>query len=315
MIDCIRLLNRTQALNVSHNPIRNGVQLPKQANPYEADLNGSFYEPTHTYTVNGIRAERSATALVDELFENFDAAEVLEKYYEKWKIQRDPRYYPVIISCSSEDGSVDDDAAKSKIATIWKEEGLLAANLGTELHLHLERLLNHIQAVPLQSIAVEVSQFHAFQASTFYDEHELVPHRSELMVWFKNGDVLVAAGRIDALFSGKDGFYIFDWKRVAPKKDVSQNALPFQGRCGRNLALEVPDTPHHRYSLQTSIYAEMLTFSHKIDVADRMYLVRMHSAMPTYELVSCTNYRELARHVLCEEHARLIMNRKRLRSL
>ena len=256
-----------------------------------------------------MQAERSTTRLVDELFEGFDAADVLRRYYEKWKAEEDPRYYAIIRSCSCDDGSIDDDAAKSAIAAMWHKVGLLAASIGTELHLHLERLLNQVPAVPPQAIGVEVSQFHAFQASTFYDEHELVPHRSELMVWFKTGDVLVAAGQIDALFSGRDGFYIFDWKRVAPKKEVSQSALPFQGRSGRKLAREVPDTPHHRYSLQTSIYAEMLTFSHRIDVAGRMYLVRMHSALPTYELVCCTNYRGLARRVLHEEHARLVANR------
>ena len=290
-----------------------GVQLPRQANPYAADLCGTFYEPTHTYTVDGVQAERSTTGLVDELFEGFDAVDVLAKYYEKWKAVEDPRYYPIIRSYSCADGSVDDGAAKSAIAAMWHETGLLAASIGTELHLHLECLLNQVPAVPTQGIGVEVSQFYAFQASTFYNEHELVPHRSELMVWFKTRDVLVAAGRIDALFSGRDGFYIFDWKRVAPKKDVSQCALPFQGRTGRNLAREVPDTPHHRYSLQTSIYAEMLTFSHRIDVAGRMYLVRMHSALPTYELVCCTNYRDLARRVLQEEHARLVGSTDSLR--
>ena len=293
---------------------RSGVQLATEANPYEADDCGSFYEPTHTYTVDGVQAERSTTALVDELFECFDATAVLEEYFKKWKEVKDARYYPMMRLHLYEDGSINDDAAKNAIAAMWHKAGLLAASIGTELHLHLERLLNQMPAVPHKTIGVEVSQFHAFQASTFYDEHELVPHRSELMVWFKTQDVLVAAGRIDALFSGRDGFYIFDWKRVAPKKDVSKNAVSFQDRCGQDLAEDVPDTPHHRYSLQTSIYAEMLKFSHRIDVGGRMYLVRMHSALPTYELVCCTNYRELAQRVLHKEHARLEANRKRVRS-
>ena len=293
---------------------RSGVQLATEANPYEADDRGSFYEPTHTYTVDGVQAERSTTALVDELFECFDAAAVLEKYFKTWKEVKDPRYYHMMRLHLYEDGSINDDAAKNAIAAMWHKAGLLAASIGTELHLHLERLLNQMPAVPHKRIGVEVSQFHAFQASTFYDEHELVPHRSELMVWFKTQDVLVAAGRIDALFSGRDGFYIFDWKRVAPKKDVSKTAVSFQGRFGQDLAEDVPDTPHHRYSLQTSIYAEMLKFSHRIDVGGRMYLVRMHSELPTYELVCCSNYRELAQRVLHKEHARLETNRKRVRS-
>ena len=261
-----------------------------------------------------MQAERSPTALVEELFERFDAAAVLDKYFKRWKEVKDPRYYHMMRQHLYEDGSINDDAAKNAIAAMWHKEGLLAASIGTELHLHLERLLNQMPAVPHKTIGVEVSQFHAFQASTFYDEHELVPHRSELMVWFKTKNVLVAAGRIDALFSGRDGFYIFDWKRVAPKKDVSKTAVSYQGRLGQDLAEDVPDTPHHRYSLQTSIYAEMLKFSHKIDVGGRMYLVRMHSALATYELVCCSNYRELAQRVLHKEHARLETNRKRVRS-
>ena len=89
--------------------------------------------------MDGVQAERSTTGLVDELFEGFDAADVLARYYEKWKAEEDPRYDAIIRSFSCDDGSVDDDAAKSAIAAKWHKVGQLAANIGTELHLHLDK--------------------------------------------------------------------------------------------------------------------------------------------------------------------------------
>ena len=68
----------------------------------------------------------------------------------------------------------------------------------------------------------------------------------------------------------------------------------------------IPDTHYHRYSLQCSLYAEMLAYSYRIDVGDRLYLVRMHADRVSYEIVRCCNWRSVATQVLAAEHRRLL---------
>ena len=281
-----------------------GCQLLAQLNPLPADTRGDFDEPTHTYTVDGEQAGISTTGLVEELFERFDATTILEQYYNRWKHEQDPRYWEIIQEHIDTSGAVDDDAAKLAIAAKWQATGQRASKLGIAFHLHVERILNKVEVAPCEEIAVESTQFRDFR-SAFLDSHGLIPFRTELMVWCKNHGVLCAAGQIDALFTSPSGFFLFDWKRVAPKKDLSETARPFKGRMGRGLAESLPDTPYYRYSLQTSIYAEMLKSSHGIDVEDRMYVLRVHADIPAYDLVHCANLRGVAASVLSAEYDRL----------
>ena len=66
-----------------------------------------------------------------------------------------------------------------------------------------------------------------------------------------------------------------------------------------------PDTKHSQYSLQTSIYAELLKSSHGIDVGTNLYLVRVHEGLESYELVRCTDLRDEAIEILATELERL----------
>ena len=273
----------------------------------QIDHSSTFHAPTHTYTVDGVVAQRSATGLLDDLFECFDAFAVLATYYNRWKKEEDPRYWSIIGFHRRADGSIDDEKAKLAIAASWQDKGVQAASVGTEFHFYAERVLSKEHAVLSHRITLPAVQFASFLSSDFYRlEHCLVPFRTELIVWCKIDSVLVAAGQIDALFVGSEGFYIFDWKCVESKKDLSSTAQPFQGRMGRGIAEKIPDTPHHRYSLQTSLYAEMLKSSHKIDVGARMYLLRVHSSVKDFELVRCTDFREEASALLLAEYTRLL---------
>ena len=50
---------------------------------------------------------------------------------------------------------------------------------------------------------------------------------------------------------------------------------------------------------------EMLGQSRDVEVADRMFLVRMHEDRPAFQLVACKDWRGVARSLLNEEYARL----------
>ena len=280
-----------------------------RCNALRGEEQATFEEVSHTYTIGGVVAQQSTTDLVAQVFEKFDAYATVSTYYNTWKTKKDIRYWDIIQSHVRDDGSIDDEKAMQTIIQNWTETGALATRLGTELHLYVERLLNSEECLaPPQCINQEAKQFDEFLLSRFIEEHDLSVFRTELIVWFKIDDILVAAGQIDAVFKGSEGYYLFDWKRVHPKKDVSQAARAFQDRNGIGPARCIPDTTHHRYSLQLSLYAKMLLMSYGLNVEDRMYLLRMHCNLNTAELVHCTDLRDVADEILHAEY-RSILNR------
>ena len=152
-----------------------------------------------------------------------------------------------------------------------------------------------------------MAQYEAFKASAFACERGLTPLRSELCVAYRGDDGLVAcAGQIDALYRDTDGrVYLFDFKRVDPKHKLVPTARGFKGARGKGVAAHLPDAHYWRYSLQTSAYNVMLRTTHGLDAGDRMYLLRMHRKLPTFELVQCADLRAEATAMLEHELARL----------
>lgn len=292
------------------------------ANAHEADKDARFVESTHRYYVRGVLVPTSVTSVVHSVLpDDFDAARTVDRYFDRWKGERDPRYWPII---SQHVARGDDAAAKRAIVDSWTAAGNTAKTLGTALHLYAELRMNQPDATfgrPLApsvfepphpsydpEIAAEVEQFERFMQSKFVIEEGLRPYRTELTTWYSKNGTAVVAGQIDALLVDKRGrYYIFDWKRVASKKVLSASARPQMRRVeveggrwayrpvmGERAAADIAVTDHNKYSFQTSMYAVMLKQSHDIDVGDRLYLVRMHSDRPEYELIRCTDFRAQA---------------------
>ena len=63
-----------------------------------------------------------------------------DEWYQKWKTNRQHKYYKIIESALAAGGG--DDAAKAAIRASWAAAGKEAARLGTALHLHCEYDLN-----------------------------------------------------------------------------------------------------------------------------------------------------------------------------
>lgn len=286
-----------------------GCEFLATQHPHPADQEATFDEPTHTYTVKGQVPQRSVTGLVHHagLFEEFNPTLCVETYYFSWKSRGNHPKYGKFIDASNGD----DDKAKAAILKSWEDAGKEASALGTALHLYCEQVLNRdpvdeneVPAVPDQRVVKEASQIDAFLASEF--GKTLTPYRTELTVFLEREGIIVCAGQIDALMrDAKGNFYIFDWKRVKPEHRIDKYEPGFRGRCGKGVVAHMPDTKHSQYSLQTSIYAHLLRSSHGIDVGDRMYLVRVHDGLDTYELVKCTDLRDEAEDILDDEFNRL----------
>ena len=278
-----------------------------RCNALRGEEKAIFDEESHTYTIDGVVVKRSTTRLVEEVFEKFDPQATLLRYYNCWKARKDIRYWGIMQAHACVDGSINDGAAMQEIMRKWAEAGAVATRLGIELHVYAERFLNStVYLPPSQNIVKEAKQFNEFLSSEFVKEHDLVIFRTELIVWFKMNDVTVSAGQIDAVFKGRVGYYIFDWKRVDVKKDMTHFARAYQDRTGFGAAANLPDTRHHRYSLQLSIYARMLYSTYGLDVGNRLYILRMHADLSAAELVHCTDLRKIADEVLRDEYLHLL---------
>jgi ATP-dependent exoDNAse (exonuclease V) beta subunit len=254
-----------------------------RAHPYPADFRIRFRDYTHAYTVDGVSIGQSCTSLVHECFPKFDAQLVVDTYFRRWKANG---RYSLLIAESN-----DDDDAKARIIASWGEKGRVAADRGTRLHLWAETFLNQSPS-PTSGLDIERRQIAEFLQSPIM--RGMAPHRTELATWWEHDRVPVAAGRVDALFRNHAGeFLLVDWKCVAKpltRADASGH--------GTGPLHHLKDTTLVKYSLQASLYSEMLKCSHGIDTGPRMLLVAVHRSQPTHTAVKCLDLRPEARAIL-----------------
>jgi hypothetical protein len=285
---------------------RNATRLAKTY-PMPGDPRATFEEETHTYTVDGVVVAKSCTGAKADLFPHMDSMLTIDKYYASWKRNESNKYNSMIWQVL-EDQSKSDDDAKAAIADSWKALGKVASDLGTLVHLYIELYYNDTPMQAPHDIQHEVALFHQFVASPFYKQRELEMVRTELTVFDKRGDIPVCAGQIDGLMKDKNGkYYIFDWKRS--KHVLKPTVRAFNDETGTHpITKHIPNTDYHKYSLQLSLYAAMLPECHNIDVEDRLYLVRLHPELHTYELTKCEDYRCEAKQILDMMHETLRSN-------
>ena len=74
----------------------------------------------------------------------------------------------------------------------------------------------------------------------------------------------------------------------------------------------VPANAYHKYALQLSLYSLMLEETHGVRCQGGLFLMRMHAAYETYEVVSCRDMRDEARAVLEVEGQRILAERHKL---
>lgn len=282
---------------------RNATWLAK-THPMPGDPRATFTEETHTYTVDGIVVAKSCTGAKADLFPQMDSMLTINRYYASWKRNESNKYNSMIWQVL-EDQTKSDDDAKAAIADSWKALGKEASDLGTLVHLYIELYYNNTPMQAPPEIKHEIALFHQFVASPFYKNLELEMVRTELTVFDKRGDIPVCAGQIDGLMKDKHGkYYIFDWKRS--KHVLKPTVGAFNNETGTHpITKHIPNTDFHKYSLQLSLYAAMLPECHNIDVKDRLYLVRLHPDLHTYELTQCEDYRREAKQILDMMHEKL----------
>lgn len=243
---------RTQENNCSENT--DLMYNKKHASSRDARI---LFEPKeHVYTCNGCVLE-SVTTTIDRFFPKFDTI-----YWSERK--------------ASSMG-----VSPEELRMRWKVKGLMAANLGTELHANIERYFLGESYAP-------ISGFGLFEK--FIHENPLIPYRSEWTIYDEEHKV---AGTIDFL-DYQDGKYImYDWKRstkLITSTGTVERTSRFNNKAFAPIA-HIHDTAFFHYALQQSMYQYILEKNYGIMVSDRN-LVVLHPDNTTYHIVSVPYLKE-----------------------
>lgn len=239
-----------------------------------------FVEETHKYYVNGsCEGNISCTGFVHEFFGHFDAKAIITK------MRKGPKW-----ATSKYFGKTDE-----QIMAEWNENGRIASEAGTAMHLAIEQFL-HGSPEQIKPEIKETPEWRYFMNFWNTYGHDLEPYRSEWEVW-SSSDIKLC-GSIDMVFRRKsDGKYvIYDWKRS--KEIKSEN--PFG--TGLPPLDHLPDTNYWHYTLQLNVYKWMLEKYYDMEIGD-LYLVILHPDNP--------NYRRMRLNILEDEVEDMIECRRR----
>jgi hypothetical protein len=249
----------------------------KNTHPRDARLR--FYEPTHTYYIDGSSENvTSCTGFLHQFFPHFDAAGTIKKMMKspKWP---QSKYY----------GKTAEEIEKG-----WSDSGKEASGLGTAMHLAIEQFLNGAEdrIPPEVKETPEWKYFENFWADC---GHDLEPYRME---WEVFSEPHLLCGSIDGVFRRKsDGkIVIYDWKRS--KNIKTENTF----ENGYHPVSHLPNTNYWHYTLQLNTYKWFLESVYGLEVGD-LYLVILHP--------NNKNYRRIRLNFLEQEVLDMLECRKR----
>lgn len=234
-------------------------QILASKNVHPRDKSIVFDEPSHTYTVNGSHdGYISVTKLLHCFFPHFDPVAIIQKM-RRGKNWTSSKYY----------GKTD-----KEITGEWNENGRIASEAGTKMHLAIEKYLNDAEHLIPADVLVtpEWKHFQQFWADYGGD---IEPYRLEWEVWVEE---IKLAGSIDGIFRRKsDGaFMIYDWKRSKEIKSENQFGTGFPP------VDHLPDTNYWHYTLQLNVYRWVLEKYYGLHITD-MFLVILHPDNKSYK--------------------------------
>ena len=264
---------------------RNATAL-SELNPFSFDERVTFDEARHLYTVDKRRAERSVTSLVKEAFaDKFDAVEIIKKNLFSWRANRSSKYHQLVVD-------TEDQEAIDAVVALWNK----GRDSGTQLHKSAELWMNGIEPTPGDDLEL---------FKTGWKELQDLGHtacRTELSVFWGGDDDTTTAGQIDLLTKTKDGYAIVDIKRS--DKNLTSDAPSFHRTGAEGTVFErLDDTPHMRYSLQLSFYAEMFCRLTGEPVT-QMLLLQVDPVNNSVSVVPCTDLRQEARSFLSADRGK-----------
>jgi ATP-dependent exoDNAse (exonuclease V) beta subunit len=230
-------------------------------NKHPRDDHIRFFEPTHTYYIDGSSTNvTSCTGFLHQFFPHFDAKATIQK------MMRSPKW-----AQSKYFGKT-----ATEIETGWSDSGKEASGLGTAMHLAIEQFLNgaHERIDPAVKATPEWQYFMNFWE---LHGHDLEPYRMEWEVWSAPH---LLCGSIDGVFKRRsDGkIVLYDWKRskeIKSTNDYEKGYAPVD---------HLPNCNYWHYTLQLNTYRWFLETLYGLEVGD-MYLVILHPNNPNYRRI------------------------------
>lgn len=240
------------------NSTKQDAEMPKgkinQLNKHHRDSRIKFFPEPHIYLIDDNPRTISASTLVKRFFPDFD-----EEYWSEYKAQQQGR-------------------TAQDLLGEWEANRQQSANLGTQLHLDIERYFESEKKIK----PISKKEFDFFL--DFYETHltNLKLYRTE---WRIFDDLIYVAGTADTIFKKDDGTYvIYDWKR---SKDIKINNS-FNNGIG--VCSDISDCNFNHYCLQLNIYKKILE-DHYAKPVSEMYFVQLHPNFETYKVFEVPDMR------------------------
>jgi len=247
-------------------------------------LDGIVLDTNHVYHIGDEKAPLSVTSLIDlaKGEHKFDADQVARKNLASWRSNASSRFFPLTVGRS-------DEEAVEAIKATWLQN----ADQGTRMHALLESVAND-EAVGEDQLAEFGTELQQFEALRFrHPELEFV--RTELSVFARDrGGRVAVAGQIDALVRNRSTgkLIVIDYKRIS--RTVNASAQSY-GKFF--LGSNVPLNDFHVYSLQVSLYRELLRLSSGLE-CDEAYLLQLHAGLPEGRLIRAADMSKEATELL-----------------
>ena len=230
------------------------LQLLSTRNVHPRDSRIVFHEGPHVYEIDGSsEGYVSVTTLNHGYFPGFDSDKIVDGIVSEKNKKRmaDPtyKYYGM---------------TRESILESWADNGRLASEAGTKMHLDIEMFYNEML---VQNTSEEYRLFNMFVK----EWPQLEAYRTEWTVFHEEAKI---AGSIDMVFRNKEtGMYeIYDWKRV---KEISMTAFKDDDVGLVPPLTTMPNTNYWHYALQLNIYQYILREKYGLQVSNRCLIV-MH---------------------------------------
>lgn len=233
----------------------------QEKNPHPRDKRVTFYDPTHTYTIelndeNGNRFKddtfTSVTTWNHSHFQPFNADKIIEKMMKSPKWEKN-KYF---------------EMTSEEIKALWEKNRDEAAQAGTNMHYDIECYYNNVD---VKNDSIEYSWFIDFERERTREggfAPHLTPYRTEMIVY---DEELRLVGSVDMIFEAPDGtLQIYDWKRCKEIKKTNPWATSHV-----ECISHIPDSNFWHYALQLNTYKTILERKYNKKVT-ALYLVCLH---------------------------------------
>ena len=212
---------------------------------------------------------RRVTTIVKNLFEIFDTYSIIDKNKKLW---------------DQDENSIYHKKSKEEIKTLWKNNGIEAAKLGTKLHDDIEYFY---KGKPVENNTREYKFFLDFDKWRKTEGWE--PYKFEWRMYDNKNKI---TGCIDALFKKGEDYILVDWKRCKDFKTEN-----YFGKKGTHPATQnLDDCELNRYSIQLMLYCHLLELQGI--KPKEIYIINFHPVQLKYRIYTVENNPEIIKKIL-----------------